>query len=82
MGSDADIVLLQTGIEKTIRAGDLHELTTHPGRGMWSQRGRPPLSCEARLSWTTALSTATFGTDNFSSARWQTKYSAALPSRE
>ena len=33
MGSDADIVLLQTGIEKTIRAADLHETDYTPWEG-------------------------------------------------
>jgi dihydropyrimidinase len=32
-GSDADIVLLQTGIEKTIRAADLHETDYTPWEG-------------------------------------------------
>ena len=33
VGSDADIVLLQTGIEKTIRAADLHETDYTPWEG-------------------------------------------------
>jgi dihydropyrimidinase len=33
MGSDADIVLLDTGIEKTIRAVDLHETDYTPWEG-------------------------------------------------
>ena len=33
VGSDADIVLLQTGIEKTIRAPDLHETDYTPWEG-------------------------------------------------
>ena len=33
VGSDADIVLLQTGIDKTIRAGDLHETDYTPWEG-------------------------------------------------
>src|SRR5687768_15962252 len=32
-GADADVVLLQTGIEKTIRAGDLHETDYTPWEG-------------------------------------------------
>jgi dihydropyrimidinase len=33
VGSDADIVLLQTGLEKTIRASDLHETDYTPWEG-------------------------------------------------
>jgi len=33
VGSDADIVLLETGIEKTIRAADLHETDYTPWEG-------------------------------------------------
>ena len=33
VGSDADIVLLQTGIEKTITAADLHETDYTPWEG-------------------------------------------------
>ena len=33
VGSDADIVVLQTGIEKTIRAADLHETDYTPWEG-------------------------------------------------
>jgi len=33
VGSDADVVLLQTGIEKTIRAADLHETDYTPWEG-------------------------------------------------
>ena len=33
VGSDADIVLLETGIEKTIRAKDLHETDYTPWEG-------------------------------------------------
>jgi len=33
VGSDADIVLLETGLEKTIRAGDLHETDYTPWEG-------------------------------------------------
>ena len=35
VGSDADIVLLQTGIEKTIRAADLHETDYTPWEATW-----------------------------------------------
>jgi dihydropyrimidinase len=33
VGSDADIVLLQTGLSKTIRAADLHETDYTPWEG-------------------------------------------------
>jgi dihydropyrimidinase len=33
VGSDADIVVLETGIEKTIRAADLHETDYTPWEG-------------------------------------------------
>jgi len=33
VNSDADIVLMQTGLEKTIRAGDLHETDYTPWEG-------------------------------------------------
>src|SRR6201995_2604251 len=33
VGSDADIVLLQTGLEKTIKAADLHETDYTPWEG-------------------------------------------------
>jgi len=33
VGSDADIVLLQTGLEKAIRAADLHETDYTPWEG-------------------------------------------------
>ena len=81
VGSDADIVLLQTGIEKTIRrrrpARDrLHALGRARGDGV-ADRHHP-----ARQGGRAGrrLPAATCATGNSSSERWPTKYAAGPPS--
>ena len=59
VGSDADIVVLDTSKRRTVRAQDLHEADYSPGRARKSAPG-PASPCCAARSWSrTASSTAT-----------------------